>query len=247
MSWESRRNAVKSRWRQSRSKVVTMASNSSESAPAENEAGHGTVDSRLPRHYKVWLTGITLSLVGDAVMYFTLGWAASGISPQLTGLVLTMVLVPRVIFLLLGGAIGDRYTARRVVLAADTFMFLATAAAATLVLTTGVHAWLLVTVAICIGTADAFYLPSSSAMPRQLVPHDVVPKAVRIRQICGQAASLVGAPVAGGIIAFVGLGAPIALDSLTFAIVFFAVLATPRVIVTKNKPRNSIWKEIGDM
>lgn len=54
----------------------------------------------LPRSFLLWLGAATLSTWGDSVMYFALGWAATGIGPQWGGVVLTTVLLPRTVLLL---------------------------------------------------------------------------------------------------------------------------------------------------
>lgn len=62
----------------------------------------------MNRAYYRWLTGASLSSFGDAAVFFALGWAASGIGPQVAGFVLTAFTLPRAIFLLAGGVVGDR-------------------------------------------------------------------------------------------------------------------------------------------
>jgi MFS family permease len=68
----------------------------------------------LPRAYLAWLAGTRASLLGDAALYFALGWAASAHGGRTGALVLTAITVPRTALLLIGGAVGDRFGARRV-------------------------------------------------------------------------------------------------------------------------------------
>ncbi|TDO54588.1 hypothetical protein EV643_101378 [Kribbella sp. VKM Ac-2527] len=70
----------------------------------------------MNRAYYRWLAGASLSAFGDAAVFFALGWAASGIGPQVAGFVLTAFTLPRAIFLLAGGVVGDRLGPRRVLL-----------------------------------------------------------------------------------------------------------------------------------
>ena len=64
--------------------------------------------------YLVWLTGAVVSQVGDAALYFALGWAASAHGGPAAGLVLSWIGLPRTVLLLVGGAVGDRLGACRV-------------------------------------------------------------------------------------------------------------------------------------
>ncbi|MGZ4598461.1 MAG: hypothetical protein ACXVGS_01200 [Oryzihumus sp.] len=67
----------------------------------------------LPRSFLLWLGAATVSTWGESALYFALGWAATGIGPQWGGLVLTAITLPRAGLLLVGGAFGDRWGARR--------------------------------------------------------------------------------------------------------------------------------------
>ncbi|MEE1783166.1 hypothetical protein PUR71_09590 [Streptomyces sp. SP17BM10] len=79
----------------------------------------------LPRPYLLWLAGTRASLAGDAAPTFALGWAASAHGGRTAALVLTAVTVPRTVLLLLGGAVGDRVGARRMMIAGDAVMLAA--------------------------------------------------------------------------------------------------------------------------
>src|SRR6185503_13435563 len=54
---------------------------------------------------------------GEAALFFALGWAATGIGAHVAALVLTGFTLPRAVFLLLGGVLGDRIGPRRLLLA----------------------------------------------------------------------------------------------------------------------------------
>lgn len=51
--------------------------------------------SRLPATYGLWLAGALVSQLGDAALYFALGWAASAIGGSASGLVLSAIVLPR--------------------------------------------------------------------------------------------------------------------------------------------------------
>ncbi|MFB7268587.1 MFS transporter, partial [Streptomyces nojiriensis] len=147
----------------------------------------------LPRAYLFWLVGTRASLLGDAVLHFALGWAASAHGGGTGALVLTAITVPRTLLLLVGGAVGDRFGARRVMITGDAVMLTATLVLALVGLRLGASPWLLVVVAVIIGTVDAFYLPATGSMPRRLVGKDQLPRALALQQAGGQIASLLGA------------------------------------------------------
>jgi MFS family permease len=86
--------------------------------------------SALPRSYLLWLAGTRASLTGDAALYFALGWAASARGGRTAALVLTALTLPRTVLLLLGGVVGDRFGAARVMITGDVVMLAAVLALA---------------------------------------------------------------------------------------------------------------------
>ncbi|MFF2042985.1 MFS transporter [Kitasatospora sp. NPDC058170] len=178
----------------------------------------------LPGPYLLWLAGTEVGLLGDAALYFALGWAASAHGGGAAGLVLTAITLPRTAFVLLGGAVADRFGARRVMLAGDAVMLVATAALALAAGGWGTPLWLLVPTAVVIGTVDAFYLPASGSMPRRLVDAGQLPRALALRQAGGQLAALLGAPLGGALVAAGGLlGAALA-DAASFGVLLLVLL-----------------------
>ncbi|MEU0088339.1 MFS transporter [Streptomyces sp. NPDC006274] len=191
----------------------------------------------LPRMYLVWLFGTRASLLGDAVLYFALGWAASAHGGGMGALVLTAITLPRTLLLLLGGAVGDRFGARRVMIIGDAVMLTVTLILALVGLRLGASPWLLVMVAAVIGTVDAFYLPATGSMPRRLVGKDQLPRALAMQQAGGQIASLLGAPVGAVLVAAAGLTGAAVANAGTFAIVLVMLVCVRPAFDVERSPR----------
>lgn len=136
---------------------------------------------------------------------------------------LTAVTLPRTALLLLGGAVADRFGARRVVIAGDAVLLVATSLLALAAWRLGTPTWLLMTVAAVLGTVGAFSLPAAGAMPRRLVAREQLPRALAVQQAGRQAASLLGAPLGAVAVAATGLAGVALVDALTFAAVIAAV------------------------
>ncbi|WP_406367464.1 MFS transporter [Streptomyces sp. NBC_00645] len=187
--------------------------------------------------YLVWLVGTRASLLGDAVLYFALGWAASAHGGGMGALVLTAITLPRTVLLLLGGAVGDRFGARRVMVIGDAVMLTATLILALASLRLGASPWLLVMVAAVIGTVDAFYLPATGSMPRRLVGKEQLPRALAMQQAGGQIASLLGAPLGAVLVAAAGLTGAAVADAGTFAIVLVVLVRVRPAFDVGRSPR----------
>jgi MFS family permease len=159
-------------------------------APPEvaQEVVQGLAAGALPGKFYGWLGAASVSVFGDAVLYFALGWAATGISPAWAGLVFTMILLPRAVLLLLGGAAGDRWGAGRVMIVGDAAM-----CGLALLLALSAHVWgaaglLLVAAGLAIGVIDAFYLaparPGHHGPGRRSHPKSVDGHAFRAAHPC---------------------------------------------------------------
>jgi MFS family permease len=111
-------------------------------------------------------------LLGTQVLAFGMTWAAASVSGAVAGLMLTAVTLPRVLLLLVGGAVADRTGAFRVLLLGDGVMLAVTLGLGLgLALAwTGVSPALMIGAGLAIGLVDAFYLPASATMPRLLAP-----------------------------------------------------------------------------
>jgi MFS family permease len=201
----------------------------------------------LPTAFRVWVTGALVSQLGDAAMYFALGWAATVHGGAAAGLVLSAVSVPRVLFLLLGGALADRTGARVVMIAGDAVMFAVSLALIVLSAYLGTPLAMLLVAAIIFGTVDAFYLPAAGTMPRLLVDDGQLARAAAIRQTGTQLIAMVGGPLGGVLVAAAGFKAAAATDAVTFALVF-AILLRVRAIRTipRADSRRHVLREAFD-
>jgi MFS family permease len=155
----------------------------------------------------------------------------------LAALVLTAITLPRTVLLLPGGAAGDRFGARRVMVTGDVAMLAAVLALAVAARTWGTPPWLLLGFAAVVGTVDAFYLPATGAMPRRLVSEEQLPRAMALQQAGGQVASLLGAPLGAGLVAMAGLSGTALIDAGSFVVVLAVMVWVRPAAETGRTPR----------
>ncbi|AEE44563.1 MFS transporter [Cellulomonas fimi] len=161
----------------------------------------------LPRTYLVWLAGLTVGRLGDATLAFALGWAATGLGGTTAALVLASGGLPRVVLLLVGGAVADRSGARRLLVAGEAALLVLAAVLAVALARFGTPTWLLAGAAAALGTVTALCLPASGSMPRRLVPDGLLARALAVRQGSGQVVLLAAAPLGGLLVGAGGLQA----------------------------------------
>jgi len=186
--------------------------------PAESDT------QRIPVRYWIWLFGAAVSLLGDLTMTFAIGWSASQHGGRVAGLILLLAAAPRAALLLVGGAVGDRFGAPRVLMVSCAAMFAVTTALVPATLAAGEPVWLLVALALVVGVIDAFFLPSSRSMPRLLVPPEQVPRALASFQVTGVVFAVTGTAVGGILVSWQGLAAAAAFDAITFGVMIVVLI-----------------------
>lgn len=180
---------------------------------------------RFGRGFATWLGASTLAATGDGILFFAIGWTASGFGGRTAGLIMTFVVLPRTLLLLVGGAAGDRWGLRRTILCCDVFMcatligyLIAEASGAPPLILLGLLAW-------AIGTASAFRMPSAGAFPRLFVDDDALARALSLTSSLLQVARLIGPPLGGVVVAALGMAGAVTASLAGFVLVLCALLA----------------------
>ncbi|WP_112246601.1 MFS transporter [Kribbella monticola] len=201
---------------------------------------------RIPVRYWIWLFGAAVSLLGDLTITFAIGWSASQHGGRVAGLVLLLAAAPRAALLLVGGAIGDRFGAGRVLLVSCTAMFAITTALVPITIAIGEPVALLFTAALVIGVIDAFFLPSSRSMPRLLVPPEQVPRALASFQVTGVIFAVTGTAVGGLLVNWAGLTSAAGFDALTFIVMIVVLLSLRDAITVPRRITTGMLRSISD-
>lgn len=129
------------------------------------------VSRRLPAQFHLWWVVSTISAAGDSMLAFALIWTATSHGPAAVAIVSTLAVVPRILLMLFGGALGDRHGPRRLLIATTAIQFAALAVLAGLsIIFSGV-----VFLAVAAGATaviSAFQQPAAVVLPRLLITHD---------------------------------------------------------------------------
>ena len=221
-------------------------------------------------NFRWMMLGGAISMLGDQFTLIALPWLVL----QMTGDALTLGLViatmgvPRAIFILIGGALVDRYSPKRVLMLTKYVNAALLGVLSALVLTGHATMPLIYALALGIGLASAFSIPSGSSMlPNVVVPHQLQ-MANGMMMSTRVLTALAGPLLAGVLIAFSihapgagagiadarGLGIAFALDGLSFAVTVWtlnhvrlhpgAVRAAPqRVFAAVGDGLAMVWRD----
>src|SRR5262245_33073225 len=197
---------------------------------------------------RCWI-GASISLLGDQFYLVALPWVVL----QLTGSGVAMGTVamaagiPRAVLMLLGGAVTDRSSPRRLLMATATARTLLVAAVGALLWLHDLRLWHLYVLAIAFGTADAFALPSSGAMLRSLVGPEQLPAANSIWQSSALLTGVVGPAAAGWLTKALGAAVAFFLDAISFLFIIGALWTLPDPPRPHAAaPKSKIWTSVGE-
>ncbi|MRW88056.1 MFS transporter [Pseudoduganella sp. FT26W] len=181
---------------------------------------------RQNANFKWMMRGSVISLLGDQMTMIALPWLVLRLtgSTLALGLVIALMSIPRAVFILLGGALVDRYSPKRVlmlskyanaVLLALLALLVMNADAAptvplgeslslTIALTPQLTLRLIYVLAFGIGLAQAFGIPSGTSMMPLALPREHLQAANGVMMGLRQVSMLAGPLLAAGLLAVAG-------------------------------------------
>ncbi len=128
-------------------------------------------------NYRLWLIGGTISLLGDQFYLVALPWLVlqqTG-SAVVMGAIMMAGAIPRALLMLMGGAVSDRMSARKIMIATAMARTICVTVIAVLVWLRVLRTWELYALAVAFGVADAFAVPAQTAyMPSLLKREQLV-------------------------------------------------------------------------
>ncbi|MFE7317994.1 MFS transporter [Streptomyces sp. NPDC057555] len=134
------------------------------------------------------------------------------------GLVSAARTLPLVLFLLIGGAVADRIPRHRVMVAANSVNCVSQGLFALVVLSGTANLWEMALLAAIGGTGQAFFAPAAEGMVLAGVSGEQVGRAFAVFRIGANGATIGGAALGGALVATVGPGWVLAVDSAAFAV-----------------------------
>jgi MFS family permease len=170
--------------------------------------------------YRLLLAGRTINALGNAFAPIALAFAVLDLTGSATdlGLVVGARTVVNVAFLLFGGVLADRLPKHLLMVTASVAAALTQGVVAALVLTGTATIPLLVALAAVNGMVGALALPASASLLPLTVGADERQQANALNRLSLNGAAVLGAPLAGIVVAAVGPGYGIAVDALSFLI-----------------------------
>jgi len=202
----------------------------------------------------LWV-GQCTSMLGDQFHSIAGAWLVLKMTgdPLALGLVMAIGSIPRAIFTVVGGAVSDRFSPRRVMLATDIVRLFLSALLAGQILTGTLEVWMIYIYALVSGTMGGLFGPASMSIVPRILPEENLQAGNSVTQGSAQLIGFLGPALAGVMIAAfpnetAGVGLAIAFDAFTFvvSIVTLWMMRTGGEVMVSARPaeQTGVWETI---
>ena len=186
-------------------------------------------DARHPlfnREFRYLWIGNTVSGCGDQFFLVALPWLILQLtgSGAVLGGIMMVEAIPRAALMLIGGAVTDRVSPRKIMILTAATRTLMVAALAAFIWTHHVDVWQIYVLSFFFGVADAFAAPAAQTLLPSLVAPAQLPAANALSQGTQQLAMLTMPAPAGIIIAVFGVASAFSIDAISFLFIIAALL-----------------------
>jgi hypothetical protein len=209
------------------------------------------------RNFRLLWIGEGISLLGDQFYMIALPWLVLSLTGNAlaVGTVLATSGIPRALFMLVGGALTDRFTSRKLMINSNLARMLLTGLLATLVLTNLIQLWMLYALVLLFGLADAFFFPAQTSIVPQLVDKDQLQAGNALIQGTATLSVFVGPVLAGMLVSRLGgnathstfgIALAIGLDSISFlaSILMLKLMKIEKPNTRTEKSRGGVFASI---
>ncbi len=180
-------------------------------------------------NYRLWLTGGTISLLGDQFYLVALPWLVlqqTG-SAVAMGTIMMAGAIPRAALMLMGGVVSDRISARKVLMATATARTICVTIIGVLVWLHVLRTWELYALVVAFGVSDAFAAPAYTAYLPSLVKNEQMVAASSVSQGAAQLTTIAGPVPAGFVIKALGVACAFFVDAVSFLFIIGALWKLP--------------------
>lgn len=176
-------------------------------------------------NFRLFFAGQSVSMVGTWMQVVAQSWLVLQLtgSGTMLGLVVAAQFLPVLLGGPYGGLLADRADKRRLLLATQSALALLALLLGLLTVTHLVRLWMVVALAVALGTVNAVDNPTRQTFVAELVGTALLRDAVSLNSVMISAARAVGPALAGILIASVGVGVCFLANAASFATVLLAL------------------------
>ncbi len=208
---------------------------------------------RIPAFRYFWLARLATT-IGQMAMVIVIGWQVYDIARHTMGLkeaalrlgiIGVVQFVPLFLLTLVTGWTADRLDRRWIARASVALECACALTLAYFAWTHGTTLEILYVVAALLGVARAFAGPALGALAPNLVPRDILPRAIALSSMAWQTGAILG-PAVGGYLYSLAPHAPYSASAALFAVAFLGLLAIPPIPRTELTHKKNPWAQMVD-
>jgi predicted MFS family arabinose efflux permease len=194
------------------------------------------------RNFAKLFTAYLITYTGSAMAPIAIAFGVLDLtgSTRESSLVLASPVVAQIIILMIGGAVADRTSRQKVMVYADLLSALSQGTVAVLFLTGTATVPLLIAMMLVNGTCYAFHQPASTGFIPQVVRQDELQSANAVLGAARSSATMIGAALAGILVAAYGAGPTLAIDALSFLIAGLLIASLRVRAQVKTEPASML-------
>jgi MFS family permease len=199
------------------------------------------------RNFAWFWAGQTASIGGNGIFRIALPLEVLRLTgnPFDLALVLAVDQVITVLFLLIGGAMVDRFSRRQIMLISDIVNGSAILTSGVLIATGTIELWHLVGLALLTGVATSVYLPASSAIIPDLLPPPMLTAGNSMMSLSQSLGQFLIGPLAGGVIvALAGTSWAFIIDGATFLVSAGCLAMVSNAAKVRSGEKSTMLQEI---
>jgi MFS family permease len=188
------------------------------------------------KNFQLFVVGQLISLIGTWMQNAAQQWLVyeQTSSAALLGVFGFASQVPMLLLAWMGGYVGDRYSRHRGVITTQSCSMVLAFLLAGLTLGHVIRTWHLILIAFLVGIINAFDVPIRQAFFVHMVQKDDLPNAIALNSSIFNGSRIIGPPLAGFAIAYIGAGWCFFLNGVSFIAVIVALLMM-RLPRTENR------------
>ncbi|HET9447992.1 MAG TPA: MFS transporter [Steroidobacteraceae bacterium] len=189
----------------------------------------------------VWIASL-LSNFGSLIQSVGASWMMLSIAPSadMVALVQASTALPIMLLSLVAGAMADNMDRRKVMVSAQIFMLVVSAALAVCAWAGLIGPWTLLLFTFAIGCGSAFFAPAWQASVGDMVPRTEVPGAVVLNSMGFNIARSLGPAIGGAIVAAAGAAAAFAVNAASYIALLVVLARWRRPPRTEALPSESL-------
>ncbi len=189
------------------------------------ETGRGALSPFRQRDFRIFWSGLLLSTMGTQFTQVAMAWQIYELtnSPLQIGLLGLARAIPQVILLLVGGLLADAVDRRKLMMCTQTSLFFVSAALALVTHFGKASPGILYVATMLLALFTSLDTPTRQAMVPNLVPRELLPRALALNSSQRYVAVIAGPSIAGIVLAAFGPEACYAVDACSWLVMVLSL------------------------